>query len=158
MLRCLALCGLLTACVDDSESLDDTEQAVALACPGITTSGATNYRGLSGTYLRLGLPAVGEPYRLTFVPEPDAPEVFGTHGTYSGTRMMPSGVPAPYAGRFQAVPDNPAIGAALLLDVTGDGEFDQTYFVLGLQQSLGRVRSLCLIGGDQPFLLKRALY
>jgi len=154
MLRYLALCSVLTACAVEPE-LDEVEQNLTLECPGIVTEGAQTYRGLTGTYQRLGLPAVGEPLRLTLLAERDESDAVGA---YTGFYTSESGIAAPYVGRFAALPDNPALGAVLALDVDADGRYDQTYFVLGTTRSFGRVRSLCLGGGARPFLMTRTLY
>jgi len=121
---------------------------------GMTRDGITTYRGLTGTYQRLGLTAVDEPVRLAFVATQDDPFA---RGTFSGAYRTASGT-APYAGRFMAIPDNPAIGAALALDTDSDGENDTLYFVLAIRRSFGQVRGLCLAGADHPFLLSRALF
>ena len=57
-------------------------------------------------------------------------------------------------------PDNPAIGAALGLDVGADGGYDATHFVLGLRRSFSgaTITSLCLSGERHPFLMVRAYF
>ena len=154
MLRFVVLCAALTACVDDPE-LSSVEQDVNLYCPGVTTTGVTTYRGLSGTYVRLGLSSPGEPLRLTLVAEQDDTDARGTFtGLYTGT----NGLPASYAGRFGALADNPAIGAFFALDTNRDGAWDDSYFVLGITRSFGTVRALCLAGDTHPFQLSRSYY
>jgi hypothetical protein len=156
MLRTLALCAALTACVDDPDpEVGQLEQDVEIYCPGMTTSGIQTYRGLSGTYRRVNLPVAGEPLKLTLAAETDDTEA---HGAFTGLVATDTGLGVPYGGRFGALADNPAIGAAFLLDLNSDGEYDKLYFVLGSSRLLGRVQSLCLVGGDHPFQLSRSIY
>src|SRR5262245_56655525 len=121
----LLFLATLAACVDVDEdtvtasdellSTDDFESQIAFYCPGIDrAAGVPDYRGLTGTYVRLGFPAVDEPYRLSLAVMPD-PNI--TIGTFAGLRGTSTGALAPYAGAFRAMPDNPAIGAALVLDI-----------------------------------------
>jgi hypothetical protein len=139
----------------ESEALigADWESQLAFYCPGIDrAAGVTTYRGLAGTYVRLGLPVAEEPYRLTFVTVVDDPDAIGT---FAGLRGL-----VPYAGGFRAIPDNPAIGAALALDIGGDGRFDETYFVLGLRRSWSgaTITGVCLTGREHPFLMTRSYF
>jgi hypothetical protein len=155
MLKYLAsLLLLCSACVDDDPaSVDETNQdVVALGCPGITTTGAPTLYGLGGTYQRYGAVVAGEPVRMTLFALDDHGNAVGT---FFGTRATESGLASPYAGQFRALPDNPAIGAALSLDTDSDGELDETYWILGLSRSFGLVRGLCLVGANHPFLLSR---
>ena len=122
---------------------------------GMTRDGVTTYRGLTGTYQRLGLTAVDEPVRLALVATQEDPFA---KGTFTGSYRTASGATVPYAGRFMAIPDNPAIGAAFALDTDANGENDKLYFVLAIRRSLGLVRGLCLSGADHPFLLSRTLF
>jgi hypothetical protein len=154
MLRYVVLCAALAACVDDPE-LSSVEQDVNFYCPGVTTTGVQTYRGLTGTYVRLGLSAPGEPLRLSLVAEQDDTDA---RGTFTGLYTGENGLPASYAGRFGALADNPAIGAFLALDTNSDEAWDDSYFVIGITRSLGRVRALCLVGEGQPFQLSRTLY
>jgi hypothetical protein len=154
MLRTLALCAGLTACVDDP-TVGQTAQDLEIYCPGMTTSGIQTYRGLSGTYRRMNLPVAGEPLRLTLLADAEEPN---PHGTFTGTRTTATGAAAPYAGLFGGLPDNPAIGAAFFLDLDADSEWDELYFVVGSSRLLGHVQSLCLVGADHPFQLSRTLY
>ena len=150
-LACLLL--LCSACVDDEPpSLDETTQDLASFCPGITTTGAPTLYGLGGTYQRYGAPVAGEPVRLTLFALDDHGNATGT---FFGTRATDTGLAAPYAGRFHALPDNPAIGAVLSLDTDSDGELDETYWILGISRSFGLVRGMCLSGAEHPFLLSR---
>lgn len=168
----LAISLATTACTDpdlaDDTTTDETdhellaepdfETQLAFYCPGIDrAAGVPNYRGLAGTYVRLGLPAPEEPYRLSFATVADNPDAVGT---FAGLRGTPSGTLAPYAGAFRAIPDNPAIGAALALDIGADGRFDDTHFVLGLRRSIGgtTITRICLTGRERPFLLTRTLF
>ena len=70
----------------------------------------------------------------------------------------------PYGAHDTAValngtlPDNPAIGAAFMLDTDSNGEYDKLYFVLAIRRSFGLVRGLCLSGADHPFLLSRSYF
>jgi hypothetical protein len=136
----------------DGLSLD---QLIAIYCPGVERRVPT-YRGLSGTYQRLGLTTVGEPYRLTLDADVDDLDASGTFtGTYTGT----DGTPVPYDGEFAALADNPAIGPAIAFDIDPDAEgFEDVYFVLGIRRSFGLVRSLCLGGEERPFLLARSYF
>ncbi len=152
MLRFIALCAVLGACTDEPEH-DSIAQDIDLYCPGVTTSGVATYRGLTGTYVRLGLSQPGEPLRLSLVAERDDTDA---RGTFTGLYTSENGLPASYAGIFAALADNPAIGAILSLDIDENGEWDDTYFVLGVTRSLGRVRALCLAGAEHPFQLGRA--
>lgn len=158
----------ITACAVEPESLDDVTQHVAAAdddstfdelmatyCPGMSQTSIPNYRGISGTYVRYGMTEPTEPLNITFRAERDDSDAVGT---FSGLYTTESGLPASYAGRFSALPDNPAIGPALGLDVGGDGNFDHTYFVIGLRRSFGAVRSICLWGAQHPFMLTRATW
>ena len=176
-MRNIALFALVfTACTDEPDLLDqilrDTDpvmpeyrsgkadgltvdQLVSIHCPGVTYSGATTYRGITGTFQHVGIASLGEPWRIQFVADRDDTDAAGT---FAGTRIALGGFPVPYAGRFAALPDNPAIGAVLALDIGGDGEYDETYFVLGTRRSFGRVASLCLAGAERPFLLTRSLF
>ncbi|KAB2898356.1 MAG: hypothetical protein F9K40_11505 [Kofleriaceae bacterium] len=136
----------------------DWETQLAFYCPGIDrAAGVPTYRGLAGTYVRLGLPAEDEPYRLAFATVVDDPEAVGT---FAGLRGTASGTLGPYAGAFRAIPDNPAIGPALGLDVGGDGRYDATHFVLGLRRSLSgaTITRICLSGDEHPFLLVRTYF
>lgn len=165
----LALLSLtLTACteLDDESASDellstsdvDWETQLAFYCPGIDrAAGVPTYRGLTGSYVRLGLPAPEEPYRLSFATTADDPDAVGT---FAGLRANAYGTLLPYAGTFRAITDNPAIGAALGLDVGADGRFDETYFVLGLRRSLSglTISSICLTGREHPFLLTRTFF
>jgi hypothetical protein len=133
---------------------DELRRLVLQYC-GMTRDGITTYRGLTGTYQRLGLTAVDEPLRLSLVATQDDPFA---RGTFTGSYRTAAGGTAAYAGRFMAIPDNPAIGAALALDTNADGENDKLYFVLAIRRSFGQVRGLCLAGADRPFLLSRTLF
>ena len=155
----------LAACATDPEPLDEASQDInfppeeeldqlVLQYCGMTRDGVTTYKGLTGTYQRLGLTGEDEPLRLSLVATTDEPF---TKGTFSGTYKTRTGV-ASYAGNFGTLPDNPAIGAAFLLDTDSNGEYDKLYFVLAIRRSLGLVRGLCLAGADHPFLLSRSYF
>lgn len=136
----------------DGLSLD---QLIAIYCPGVERRVPT-YRGISGTYQRLGLTAIGEPYRLTL--DADVDDIDAS-GTFTGTYTGPAGTPVPYDGEFAALSDNPAIGPAIAFDIDPDVEgFEDVYFVLGIRRSFGLVRSLCLGGEERPFLLARSYF
>lgn len=138
----------------DDPDAPTIDELVAQYCPGITYgTGIPTYKGISGTYARIGLTEISEPVKITFRAEQDHPDA---RGAFTGIRTGDSGQPESYAGRFAALPDNPAIGPALALDVGADGEFDHVYFVLGIRRSFGLVRALCLGGAERPFLLQRA--
>lgn len=122
---------------------------------GMTRDGVTTYRGLTGTYQRMGLTGVDEPLRLALVATQEDPYA---KGTFTGTYKTAAGTTALYAGSFMAIPDNPAIGAAFALDTDGNGENDKLYFVLAIRRSFGLVRGLCLAGADHPFLMARTLF
>lgn len=150
-LACLLLA--ISACA--AESPDDeivanappnAETVIGNYCPGVTGSGVTTYRGLLGNYRRATAPVSGEPTQIYFVPAHDDPDAAGWYA--SGFR----------AGTFRAIPDNPAIGAALALDTDGDGKLDQTFFVLGLARATTAITALCLVGAGHPFELDRTLY
>lgn len=130
------------------------DELMATYCPGIVTRGAPTYRGLSGTYQYIGVPAAGEPWRLTLLAQHDDPDAAGT---FLGTRVTEDGWLAGYAGRFAALPDNPAIGAVFAFDTDGDERWDEVHFVLGITRTFGLVRGLCLAGAEHPFLLARVL-
>ena len=146
-----------TACATEPEaevSQATTEQELdqlVLQYCGMTRDGVTTYQGLTGTYRRLGLTVAGEPLRMTLVAPHDDPDA---KGTFTAT----FGAGTTYAGRFGAIPDNPAIGAAFMLDTNGDGEYDKLYFVLAIRRAFGLVQGLCLEGADHPFLLARSYY
>lgn len=129
----------------------EVDQLVLQYC-GMTRGDITTYDGFSGKYQRLGLTAVDEPTRLEFAATVDDPNA---EGTFKGTYKTGTGSTAAYAGNFAAIPDNPAIGAALALDFDDDLRYDKVYFVLALRRSFGVVRGLCLAGADRPFLLSR---
>ncbi|CAN5910507.1 hypothetical protein BH11MYX3_BH11MYX3_47210 [soil metagenome] len=133
---------------------EQLEQLVLQYC-GMTRDGVPTYRGLTGTYQRLGLNGTDEPVRLKLVATQD---VTDAKGTFTGTYTTATGATAPYAGRFAALPDNPAIGAAFVLDTNSDGENDKLYFVLAIRRSFGLVRGLCLAGASHPFLLSRSYF
>ncbi len=133
---------------------EELERLVLQYC-AMTRGGVTTYRGLTGTYQRLGLLAIDEPVRLKLVATQDDPDA---KGTFTGTSRTATGATTPYAGRFAAIPDNPAIGAAFVLDTDSDGEYDKLYFVLAIRRSLGQVRGLCLAGADHPFLMSRTYF
>jgi hypothetical protein len=154
MLRYGVLCAALVGCVDEPE-LSTVEQDIDLYCPSVPRSPVTTYRGISGSYVRLGLSEIGEPLRLSLVAEQDDPEA---RGTFTGLYTGENGLPASYAGTFAALPDNPAIGPVIAFDSNTDGEFDDAYFVLGISRSFGRVRGLCLGGAEHPFQLTRSFY
>lgn len=154
---------LVTACATESDPLDDVsqesseqqlDQLVWQYC-AMTRDGVTSYAGLTGTYQRMGLLGVDEPVRLSLTEIPDEHYV---RGTFTGTYKAASGAITPYAGRYGALPDNPAIGAAFMLDTSSDGEFDKLYFVLAIRRSYGQVRGLCLEGANHPFLLSRSYF
>lgn len=143
---------------DELLSTSDFETQIAFYCPGIDrAAGVPNYRGVAGTYVRLGLPAPEEPYRLSFATIAGNPDAIGT---FAGLRANAAGLLSPYAGSFRAIPDNPAIGAALAVDIGADGRFDETYFVLGRRRSLAgtTISSICLTGREHPFLLTRTYF
>jgi hypothetical protein len=147
-----------TTVADELLSVDDWEAQLRFYCPGIDrAAGVVGYRGLAGTYVRLGLPAADEPYRLSFATVVDDPDAIGT---FAGLRATAAGVLVPYAGAFRAIPDNPAIGAALALDIGADGRFDATHFVLGLRRSFSgaAITGICLTGHEHPFLLGRSYF
>jgi hypothetical protein len=161
----LALIGplLVTACATEPETLDEVsqqsteqelDQLVWQYC-AMTRDGVTTYNGLTGTYQRMGLYGVDEPVRLSLTATDDEHYV---RGTFSGTFRAPSGAITAYAGRYGALPDNPAIGAAFMLDTNSDGEYDKLYFVLAMRRSFGQVRGLCLEGAEHPFLLARTYF
>lgn len=167
MKQLILIAPLFTAaCATEPEPLDDIgqevnfppeeelEQLVLQYC-GMTRDGITTYKGLTGTYQRLGLTGADEPLRLTLFATQDDPDA---KGTFTGTYKTRTGATAAYAGRFGAIPDNPAIGAAFLLDTNSDGEYDNLYFVLATRRLLGQVRGLCLAGADHPFLLSRTYF
>jgi hypothetical protein len=158
----------MAACTTEPDSVDEVaqqstssftseqelEQLVLQYC-GMTRDGVTTYGGLTGTYQRMGLTAVDEPVRLTLVATQDDPQA---KGTFTGTYKTTTGSIAAYAGRFGALPDNPAIGAAFMLDTNADGDYDKLYFVLAIRRSFGLVRGLCLEGADHPFLMARSYF
>ena len=166
----LAWLVLLTACATDPDAIDDEvgqevdeekadaaneptiDELVAKYCPGVVyADGVQTYRGLAGTYRRFDVAPAGEPTKLTLFPLRDDPDAAGT---FTGTRA-PN---APFSGKFAAIGDNPAIGAAIAFDVGADGVWDQTHFVLGMRRSFGRVAALCLAGAEKPFLMQRTLF
>jgi hypothetical protein len=151
---------LLAACAVDPaddelvQSVDEVpiDELVEKYCPGVVyADGVTTYRGLTGTYRRYGAAPAGEPTKLTLFAFRDDPDAAGT---FTGTRA-PN---APFAGKFAAIGDNPAIGAAISFDVGADGVWDQTHFVLGTRRSYGRVAALCLAGAETPFLMTRTFF
>ena len=152
----VALLLVVSACATASPDDDSLDQLVANApanpetvtgnyCPNVTGSGVTTYRGLLGNFRRATTAVTGEPTQIYFAPVHDDPDAAGWY--YSGF----------HAGSFRAIPDNPAIGAALALDTDGDGKLDQTFFVLGLARTT-TVTALCLVGANHPFELDRSLY
>lgn len=132
----------------------ELDQLILQYC-GMTRGDITTYDGLGGKYQRLGLTAVDEPVRLEFRATVDDPNA---EGTFTGTYKTETGATASYAGNFAAIPDNPAIGAALALDTNGDRAFDKVYFVLAMRRTFGVVRGLCLAGAEKPFLLSRTYF
>src|SRR5207237_1044682 len=98
---------------------------------------------------------VAEPYRLKIVTVKDDPVAMGS---FAGTRGGPTGGLVAYAGALWAIGDNPAIGAVMTLDADGNGELDQTWWLLGVRRSLGKVAAFCLAGVDRPFLMNRTLF
>jgi hypothetical protein len=157
----LACLALLAACATEPTDVDEVFQSasapaydvpsqVAIYCPGVVDE-VTTYRGLSGTYRRYDLAAAGEPTKLVLTAAHDDPDAAGT---FTGTRSPATAV----SGKFLAIGDNPAIGAAIAFDFGGDGTWDQALFVLGTRRSLGRVAALCLSGAERPFLLTRSLF
>ncbi|HEY5949632.1 MAG TPA: hypothetical protein VIV40_29255 [Kofleriaceae bacterium] len=158
-MKFIALCVALSACGVEDPELDsvqtDLQQEAELYCPGVLSSEVTTYRGLTGIYRRMTATAVGEPLKLTLFAYRDDPDA---RGTFSGYETGETGLPAPYGGNFAAIPDNPAIGAAFVLDTNSDGEYDKLYFVLGMTRAFGLVQNLCMIGGDHPFVMQRSLY
>ena len=133
---------------------EDLDRLIFQYC-AMTRDGVTTYKGLSGTYQRMGLTAPGEPLRLRLVATQDDPNA---EGTFTGTYKTETGATASYAGNFAAIPDNPAIGAALALDTSSDREYDELYFVLAIRRSFGVVRGLCLAGAERPFLMSRTYF
>lgn len=161
----LACVLLIAACATEADPVDEVSQEIEFPpeeeldqlvrqyC-AMSRDGVATYKGLSGTYQRLGLTGVDEPVRLKLVATQDDPDA---NGTFTGTYRTATGT-APYAGRFAALPDNPAIGAAFVLDTTSDGEFEKLYFVLAIRRSFGQVRGLCLAGAEHPFLMSRTIF
>lgn len=134
------------------ESCPTIDELVALHCPGVVyADGVTTYRGLTGTYRRMGITPAGEISKLVLFATRDNPDA---QGTFTGTRAPAT----PLAGKFAAIGDNPAIGAAISFDFGADGQWDQVHFVLGTRRSFGRVAALCLAGADKPFLMTRSLF
>lgn len=128
------------------------DELVALHCPGVVyADGVQTYKGLTGTYRRVGAAPAGEPTKLVLFATKDDPDA---QGTFTGTRAPAT----PFGGRFAAIGDNPAIGAAMGFDTNSDGKFDQTTFVLGLRRAFGRVQGICLAGADKPYLMTRTLF
>ena len=166
-MKILALLALSACATAESDPVDEflqdvdaappvyepsIDELVALHCPGVIyADGVQTYKGLSGTYRRVGVAPAGEPTKLVLFAIKDDPDA---QGTFSGTRAPAT----PIAGRFAAIGDNPAIGAAMGFDTNSDGKFDQTTFVLGLRRSFGRVQGLCLAGADKPYLMTRTLF
>ena len=166
VLVCSSACA--TAASDETELLEEllattpdapapaTQELVATHCPGVDhAAGVQTYKGLAGTFRRTQPAALGEPVRLTFATLRDDPDA---EGTFGGTRIGANGFLQLYAGRFFAIGDNPAIGAAMALDTNGDGQIDTTHFVLGLTRAAGKITKLCLAGTTRPFLLTRSLF
>lgn len=168
----LAYLAVLAACSSEPDTLDEIlqdldpvrpayadgkadgltiDQLVALHCPGVVyADGVATYQGLTGTYRRFGA-APGEITRLVLFAHRDESDA---HGTFTGTRAPAT----TFAGRFAAIGDNPAIGAAISFDVGADGTWDEVHFVLGTRRAFGRVAALCLAGADKPFVLTRTLF
>lgn len=148
---------------DDATATDEltatsaTADPIATWCPGIDrAAGVPNYRGLAGTYRRVGVAAATEPYQLSLAPTVDTPDA---DGSFTGYEAGATGWPVRIAGHFHALPDNPAIGAALWLDLGNDDSIDRTYFVLGLRRSASgaTITALCLQGPSHPGLYTRSL-
>jgi hypothetical protein len=165
-MKYLALVMALGACATEPDPFEEASQEINFPpeeeleilvrqyC-AMSRDGVTTYKGLSGTYQRMGLTGIDEPVRLTLATTQDDPSV---KGTFTGTYSTSTVGTASYAGRFGAIPDNPAIGAAFALDVNSDGEYDKLYFVLAIRRSFGQVRGLCLAGADHPFLMSRSYF
>ena len=154
-------CGGGDAGSDEGGATSASQAAFATACPGAWTS-APSYAGLVGTYVHAAWspPAPqGELTSIAFLTEyPLDPS--RESGAYYETTFAA----APRVGTYVAVPDNPAIGANLLL---GDAAYPADgaqpgaiYFVLGLQHdALGRISAMCLgptARGSAPFEIVRA--
>ena len=132
------------------------DELVATHCPGVVyADGVKTYKGLTGTYARYGLSAAGEPLRFKLTAQKDDPDAIGT---FTGTWTGADGLPVVYAGSFAALPDNPAIGAAIAFDIDAEQGYDKVYFVLGIKRSFGLVRGLCLAGAERPFLMSRTWF
>lgn len=168
----LAYFAVLAACSSEPDTLDEVmqdvdpvrpaydgkadglaiDQLVALHCPGVVyADGVTTYRGITGTYRRFDAALASEPTKLVLVAQRDDPDAVGM---FTGTHAPG----LPFAGRFAAITDNPAIGAALSFDVGADGRWDEVHFVLGTRRAFGRVAALCLAGADRPFVMTRTLF
>lgn len=129
-------------------------------CPGVPTTGIDSYEGFTGYYLR-GAPYVeGELVTLNVLTLERNPDWIGVDGNYQAL-VRRGGLFAYELGRYLAVPNNPAIGPALGLDLDRDGAIDELYWVLGATRNLyGRIDKLCLgksrdDGSGSPFLMTR---
>jgi len=133
------------------------DQLVAYYCPGVVyADGVTTYKGLAGTYARYTVPSRGEPTRFRLATTVDDPDAKGTFtGTWADDE---TGALTSHAGTFMAVGDNPAIGAAIGFDFTGDAGIDKVYFVLGLRRSWGVLNGLCLAGSETPIFMRRVYF
>lgn len=169
MTQKLALLVVLVACAEPDpidEILQDVDatkppyadgdvtidELVARYCPGVVfADGVTTYRGITGTYRRSDAAATGELSRLVLVAQRDDPDAAGTFTATTAPFALTS-------GKFAAITDNPAIGAAISFDVGGDGAWDDLHFVLGTRRAFGRVAALCLAGPARPFMLTRTLF
>jgi hypothetical protein len=141
-----------------AESLE--VRATSIGCPGIP-SGITSYRGFVGSYIRYGTAYDGQistlAVRSMIARSPDASAV---SGTWDGV-VRRGALSAIERGTFDAIADNPAIGAVISLRTTVPSTITQptTYFVLGVTRNwLGNVASMCLLGGSATSSTPFAIY
>lgn len=147
----VSACGGPLAGETETPADEATQAASTSGCAGAWED-AQSYAGLVGVYTQ-PLPYVGDMTRLQVLSAVDTDPV-RTGGQHTRTvRGLAR------SGRYEALEQNPAIGAVLSFWELGRSEPDM-YFVTGVRRSLGRVTALCLIGstpGARPFALRRAL-
>lgn len=164
MKKLMAVLMLVGCGVDAQRQTEPGEEEVAVVqsslgastCPGSWLA-VPSYDGLSGTYTRTtALPApAGEMTQVSFAAT--AGTTMPATGSYS--RWVQGSYVLQFGG-YSALPDNPAIGAALAFGHTGfpqDGSSpSEVYFVLGLKRNLtGKISALCVLKGGTPFTLQR---
>ena len=166
VLTSLALAGCAAASdetVEESELAATSGMPGPAGCPGLWEN-TPDYRGLRGRWARLAPmhARAGEPVAVVFETQTAADPVRDTGRSTRQVRAASGYTVA--RGRYTALVDNPAIGAALGFVDEGVPEGTQeTYFVAGTRRSVtGALTELCLLSpyatDGAGFVLKKSRF